>query len=163
MYPININFCDIKDGLELASYIVTILSLILGFVIYFNNKIVEKKNQKQRIFETVDEWYMNFLKVSYDNIINAKPYYYKYLKDSEIKNVDNKKIKQIIYFEMITSIMERTYLILKQHKNIDIKIHNGWKNYMKEWCKVSEYKKYWKFVGEQWDEDFAKFMNSNIK
>jgi hypothetical protein len=156
------NVESIRIVSEILASIATIVGIPLAVFIYFQEKRKERQDRESAIFDSLDQWYSDFLKLSFENKDLAAIYYAPFIVGKEIDKrlTDDQKIRQVLYFEMLTSILERAFLIYRNQKDqIKLKRWKGWNDYMVDWMRVKQYREVWDFIGSQWDDDFMNHMN----
>ncbi len=156
------NIESIRIVSEILASLATIIGIPLAVFIYFQEKRKERQDRETAIFDSLDQWYSDFLKLSFENKDLAAIYYAPFIVGKTIDKelTDDQKIRQVLYFEMLTSILERAFLIYRNQKDlIKLKRWEGWNEYMIDWMGVKQYREVWGFIGSQWDSDFMDHMN----
>lgn len=157
------NVESIRIASEILASLATIIGIPLAVFIYFQEKRKERQDRETAIFDSLDQWYSDFLKLSFENKDLAAIYYAPFIVGKTIDKelTDDQKIRQVLYFEMLTSILERAFLIYRNQKDqIKLKRWEGWNQYMVDWMEVKQYREVWHFIGAQWDNDFMDHMNT---
>jgi len=78
---------------------------------------------------------------------------------TKVSEIEEPKIKQIVAFEILTSIFERAYVLyFDKSKKIRNKQWTGWEDYIKIWLDDEEYKVSWSKMGDTWEKDFENYM-----
>lgn len=154
----------IKLILEIISLTATIIGLPAAIYYYVRERKKERVERENNLYDSLDQWYTEFLKISFENRDLAALYYGYYLngKTETVELTEDQKIRQLLYFEILTSILERAYLIYKDHSTeMKKKRWKGWDEYTRDWMSVPYYRETWvSFLGSQWDEEFQEYMNA---
>ncbi|GAP62110.1 hypothetical protein ARMA_0533 [Ardenticatena maritima] len=101
------------------------------------------------IFDVPDEKIHQFTDVSPSN--NSSP------------NFETQK-KELIAFSILISILERAYLLYAdQSTEIKQRQWEGWRQYMEDYAKRENFQRAWQICGEQFDQEFVRFMDEIIK
>jgi len=80
---------------------------------------------------------------------------------TKVSEIEEPKIKQIVAFEILTSIFERAYVLyFDKSKKIRNKQWTGWEDYIKIWLDDEEYRDSWSKMGDTWEKDFENYMKS---
>ncbi len=152
-------FSTVKEWFELLSYAATIIGIPLAILIYYNDKIKERKLKEKEALFTGHSLYVDYLKICLENP-GLKIYNTSY-NENEFTPAEK---KELIIFEILFTYLESTFLYYEdQSDNIKRKRWNGWVNYIKDFAEEENFRKAWELTNGQWDEDFMKLMNSIIK
>lgn len=152
-------FSIVKEWFELLSYAATIIGIPLAILIYYNDKIKERKLREKEALFTSHSLYVDYLKICLENPeLNIYNSLY-----SENKLSSEEK-KELIIFEILFTYLESTFLYYEdQSDKVKRKRWDGWLNYIKDFSEQENFRKAWELTNGQWDEDFMKMMNSIIK
>lgn len=153
------DFSTVKEWFELLSYAATIIGIPLAILIYYNDKIKERKLREKEALFTSHSLYVDYLKICLENPeLNIYNSLY-----SENKLSSEEK-KELIIFEILFTYLESTFLYYEdQSDKVKRKRWDGWLNYIKDFSEQENFRKAWELTNGQWDEDFMKMMNSIIK
>ncbi len=152
-------FSIVKEWFELLSYAATIIGIPLAILIYYNDKIKERKLREKEALFTSHSLYVDYLKICLENPeLNIYNSLY-----SENKLSSEEK-KELIIFEILFTYLESAFLYYEdQSDKVKRKRWDGWLNYIKDFSEQENFRKAWELTNGQWDEDFMKMMNSIIK
>jgi hypothetical protein len=152
-------FSEIKEWFELFSYIAAVIGIPLAILIYYKDKIKERKLKEKEALFTSHSLYVDYLKICLENpglkIYNAS------YSESDF-TLEEKK--EIIIYEILFTYLESTFLYYEDQSNkIKRKRWDGWLNYIRDFAGHDNFRKAWELTSGQWDEDFMRLMNSIIK
>ena len=152
------NICYLKDYLEMATYMVTILGVPAAIIVYFREKEKERNDREYGTYDALDDKYIEFLKLCLEN------------KDLEIQagkrlNIveltQEQKIRSLIIYEILICLLERAFLMYKRHSSsIREGQWTGWDAYVTDWMKNENFREIWNSeLNHQYDSDFLSYMN----
>lgn len=152
------SFDEVKKWFELLSYAATIIGIPMAILIYYKDRIKERKIREKEVLFIHYSLYVDYLKIclSYPEL---NVYISPFLKD---KSSESER-KELIVFEILFTYLESAYLYYKDLSD-DIKLNrwDGWVGYIKDFSKQQNFVKAWQMSEGQWDKDFMKFMNTII-
>ena len=83
--------------------------------------------------------------------------------EQEVTLTPEEKVQQLAMCEMLIALLERAFLMYRdQATAIKRAQWEGWNAYMHDWAKRRNFQVLWRELGEQFDEDFVRHMNSII-
>jgi hypothetical protein len=150
-----------QSTLTLIVSLITIIGVPPAIYVFFRNIIKERKAREYATYNALDDKYIDFLKLCLDN---PRLNIYNVPVNINTNLSDDEKKQQLIIFEILISIFERAFLM---YKNTSEKIRNeqwkGWDDYIKDWIESTYFQEAWEVLGTQWEEEFTKYMNNNLK
>jgi len=156
------HLANYRITLEVLTNWITILGVPIAIYLYWQEKKKERKEREYGTYNALDDKYIDFLNLCLSHSD---------LNISQLANVpvykleDNQKIKQQMIFEILTSILERAYLMYKeQSSEIRKDQWNGWELYINDWMANNmDYRSFWDGMSSQWDSKFTAYMNEQHK
>ena len=125
-----------RDGWELASFIVTALGLPFAILFFAWEQRKERDNEEEEGYQVLSNAYNDFLKV-----VLAHPDLH--LRTSE--PLANPSVEQnermLVIFDMLMSLFERAYLVAYKPKMSETEARrwNSWDDYLREWCRREDF------------------------
>jgi hypothetical protein len=84
--------------------------------------------------------------------------------ESKIQLTDEQKIRQYAMFEILVSLLERSFLMYRdQSTSIKKAQWEGWNEYMHDYAKRDTFRELWKLRGNEFDKNFTSHMNNIIE
>lgn len=151
----------LMEFLQVLSYLSGIIGIPLAILVYWNNKRKERKEREYETYHSIDEKYVIYLQLCVQN--PELDLYYIPLEE-EVHLTAEQKIKQYALFEILVSLMERAFFMYSD-KNSKIKESQwvGWDNFIRIWCKRENFRRIWKMVGKDFDENFYAYIEGIMK
>jgi hypothetical protein len=149
----------IKNWAELFSYIATIVGIPLAIIVYLKGKKQERKLKEKEALFASHSLYVDYLKICLENPeLEIYDIAYKNLKYTS----QNKK--ELIAFEILFAYLESAYHYYKdQSEDIKLKRWEGWVKYIRGYTIQKNFIEAWNLTGNEWDQEFMKFMNKIIE
>ena len=149
------DFDNIKDWFELLSYAAAVIGIPLAIIIYYNDKVKERKIKEKEVLFTSHSLYVDYLKICLDN-----PELEVYNTSFNNPEYSEKEKRELIVFEILFTYLESAYLYYDDLSDeIKHKRWKGWIVYIEEFAQQEKFRLAWELTNGQWDEDFMKFMN----
>jgi len=151
-----------KLYLDIISTWITILGVPIAIVLYYKEKKKERKEREYGTYNALDDKYIDFLNLCLTHSD---------LNISQIENAsmrvldEDQKVKQQMIFEVLTSILERAFLMYKdQGSEIKRNQWKGWELYINDWLSNnSDFRDFWGGMTNMWDANFIDYMNEIYK
>jgi len=145
------------DFWEVASYVVTVIGLPFGILVYLFEQRKERQNEDEEIFQRLSDEYAEFSKLLLENadlrlMSGAVP-------DSQL--TDEQKERKKIIFDLLVSLFERAYLLVYEEKmsKQTARLWATWDDYIRFWCKRNDFRSMLPELLEGEDVDFVNLMN----
>jgi hypothetical protein len=127
---------DLKDALEVASYLVTVVGLPFAAWVFFAEQRKERENEEEEAYQHLSDAYNDFLKIVLANadlhlrtagaLPNPSP---------------EQNERMLVIFDMLISLFERAYLVAFKERMsaAEQRRWNSWDDYMREWCRRDDF------------------------
>lgn len=126
----------IRDLLELASFLVTVIGLPFAIGVFFLEQRRERENEEEEGYQLLSDAYNDFLKIV---LANA---------DLQLRSTaalpnptPEQNERMLVIFDMLISLFERAYLVAYKD-DMSVTEHrrwNSWDDYMREWCRRDDF------------------------
>jgi hypothetical protein len=122
---------NLRDALELASFVVTVVGLPFAVWVFFSQQRKERENEEEEAYQHLSDAYNDFLKIV---LANA---------DLQLRTnaaladpTPEQKERMLVIFDMLISLFERAYLVAfkPDMAPTEQRRWNSWDDYMREWC-----------------------------
>jgi hypothetical protein len=145
-----------KDLFEFLSSVATVLGVPIAISLFYVEKRRERRDRIQRIHETPNALYVDYLKLCLDHpeldIFD--------LKSPSRPSPDSKK-KEWIAFTMLVSMMETAFLLYREHPNQTKNSQwPGWEEYIQRWMSRQNFSSAWVKLSPQFDSHFVAYVNN---
>jgi hypothetical protein len=128
---------SLRDWLEAASFVVTIVGLPFAIWVFVRQQRAERENEDEEAYLHLADAYNDFLKVVLANsdlqlrINTALP------NPSREQNE-----RMLVIFDMLISLFERAYLVAYKPdmSAAEQRRWNSWDDYMREWCRREDFR-----------------------
>jgi hypothetical protein len=127
---------NVRDALELASFVVTVIGLPFAIGVFLLEQRRERENEEEEGYQLLSNAYNDFLKIVLANadlrLRTASP-----LPDPTPEQVE----RRLVIFDMLISLFERAYLVAyKEHMSAtERRRWNSWDDYIREWCRRDDF------------------------
>ena len=127
---------SMRDGWELASFIVTALGLPFAILFFAWEQRKERDNEEEEQYLLLSNAYNDFLKV-----VLANP-------DLQLRSHEplqdptpEQRERMLVIFDMLISLFERAYLVAYKPKMTETEARrwNSWDDFMHEWCRRQDF------------------------
>lgn len=139
------------EFMELLSYIATVVGIPMAIIIFIYQEKKERQAEQEEIYDSLMAHYSH---------IQEKLFEYPELDQHDTPLTDSESIRrQIIIYEMLVSLFERSFILLYGEANPAYKrMWNSWLDYIQIWSAKPNFRAALPtlMVGE--DEDFVEFM-----
>jgi hypothetical protein len=125
-----------RDLLELASFLVTVIGLPFAIGVFFLEQRRERENEEEEGYQLLSDAYNDFLKIV---LANA---------DLQLRSTaalpnptPEQNERMLVIFDMLISLFERAYLVAYKD-DMSVTEHrrwNSWDDYMREWCRRDDF------------------------
>ena len=141
---------------ELASYIVTVVGLPLAIFVFVMERRKEQINDEEEIYLLLSDAYSDFLKLVIDNPD------LRLLSHAPTPNLsDEQQERMLALFEILMSVFERAYILEHEDRmsSEQLRRWRSWEDYMREWCRRSDFHKLLPRLIQGEDPDFAAYLS----
>jgi hypothetical protein len=146
---------DLKELLELGSFLVTVIGLPFAIAVFFIEQRKERDNEDEEAYQLLSDAYNAFLQVVLQNPD---------LKLRTERRNDDLSDEQLerrrIIFEMLISLFERAYIVAwEPEMNANQRRRwASWEDYMREWCRREDFVALLPQLLRGEDPDFAEYI-----
>jgi hypothetical protein len=142
---------------ELLSYVATALGIPAAILAYWRVKTRERHEREYAAYHAVDEKYADYLRLCIEH--PRLDLYYLALEE-EVPLTPEEKVQQLALCEILIAVLERAFLMYRDQATAIKRVQwEGWDAYMHDWAKRRNFRTFWAELGEQFDEDFVRYMN----
>ena len=126
----------LRDGLEIASFLVTVVGLPFAIGVFLYEQRSERENEEEAGYQLLSDAYNDFLKVVLAH------------SDLQLRStaaLPNPTAQQnermLVIFDMLISLFERAYLVAfkPDMSETEARRWNSWDDYMREWCRRDDF------------------------
>jgi hypothetical protein len=125
-----------KDWLELASLVVTVVGLPFAIAVFLYEQRRERENEEEEQYQHLSDAYNAFLKIVLDNA------------DLQLRTHEplpnptaEQRERMLVIFDMLISLFERAFLVAYKDEMdaTERRRWNSWDDYMREWCRRDDF------------------------
>ncbi len=125
-----------RDLLEMASFVVTIVGLPFALWVFASQQRAERENEEEEAYLHLADAYNDFLKVVLGNA------------DLQLRThtalpqpTPEQRERMLVIFDMLVSLFERAFLVAykPQMSPTEQRRWNSWDDYMREWCRREDF------------------------
>jgi hypothetical protein len=140
------------SSVEDWSYLVTVIGLPLAIVVWVFEQLRERENDEEEIYHQLSESYAGFLKQVLENADLQ-------LRSSRTMRplTDEQRERKLILFDVLVALFERSYILVYEERmdRQRRRMWQSWEDYMREWCRRTDFRTVLPFLLEGEDPDFA--------
>lgn len=127
---------SVRDGWELASFVVTALGLPFAIVFFAWEQRKERDNEEEDQYQLLSDAYVDFLKV-----VLAHPDLHLRANEPLVDPTAEQRERMLVIFDMLVSLFERAYLVAWKPRmgEHEARRWNSWDDYMREWCRREDF------------------------
>lgn len=152
---------QVRDVFQIIYFIALSVSGPLALISFFQSKKKEQQQREDGTYQSLDEKYLEFQKLC---LQHPKLDVFDYSVESERALTADEKKQELIMFTMLASLFERAFLMYKDHvASVRDKQWSGWVEYMRQYGNRKNFREAWAKIGEMFDSDFHKFIDSLLK
>lgn len=140
------------SSVEDWSYLVTVIGLPLAIFVWILEQVRESKNDEEEIYHLLSESYADFLKQVLENAdLQLR------LSHTMRPLTDEQRERKLILFDILVALFERSYILVYEDKmdRQQRRMWLSWEDYMREWCRRTDFRTVLPFLLEGEDPDFA--------
>ena len=127
---------NLRDALELASFLVTVVGLPFAIGAFLFEQRRERENEEEEAYQLLSDAYNDFLKVV---LANAD---LKLRSTGALLNpTAEQNERRLLIFDMLISLFERAYLVAykPQMSDTEQRRWNSWDDYIREWSRRDDF------------------------
>jgi hypothetical protein len=127
---------NMRDGWELASFIVTALALPFAIAFFAWEQRKERDNEEEEQYQLLSDAYNDFLKVVLEH-----PDLHLRSQEPLVDPTSEQNERMLVIFDMLVSLFERAYLVAYKPRMSESEARrwNSWDDYMREWCRREDF------------------------
>lgn len=141
---------------EIASYVVTVIGLPFGIIVYLLEQQKERQNEDEEVYQRLSDEYAEFQKLLLENADLR-------LISGDVHNpnmTDEQHERKKIIFDLLVSLFERAYILVYEEdmSKQTQRLWATWEDYIRFWCKRSDFRESLPELLEGEDPDFSSYM-----
>ncbi len=143
---------DWREYWEIASYVVTVIGLPLAIWVFVHEQRKERQNDDDEVYQKLSAEYTEFLKLVLENAD------LRLMSTGTIAPVNDEQAeRRWVLFSILISLFERAYLLVyeDQMPRQQRRLWLSWEDYMREWCRRSDFREALPRLLEGEDADFV--------
>jgi hypothetical protein len=142
--------------LEALSYVVTVFGFPLGIYVYLRDQRKERKNEEEEVYVRLSDQYADFLRLV---LKNADLQLTTRNAPSTHLSAEQQE-RRMVLFEILVALFERAYLLVYEEKmdRDEARLWASWEDYMREWCRRSDFREALTRLLQGEDPDFAAYI-----
>jgi hypothetical protein len=140
---------------ELLSYVVTVVGLPFGILVFIYEQWKERENEEEEVYQLLSDNYQDFLKVALEN-----PDLRLFSAEETPHLTEEQRERMFIIFSMLISLFERAYLLLHEEHMSAKKLRRwrSWDDYMREWCQRADFRAQLPILLRGEDPEFVNYL-----
>jgi hypothetical protein len=141
---------------EFSFYLVETFALPFAIVVFVIERRKERYVDEEEIYQRLSDEYTNFLKLVLDNSDLQL-----LRKNASLSQLSEEQMeRKLALFGILVSIFERAYLLVYEERmsKQTRRLWSSWEDYMREWCRRSDFRKALPDLLEGEDPDFRKHI-----
>jgi hypothetical protein len=151
----------IQNIMAMLANIATFLGIPIALVVFFREKKRERLDREYGTYDALDQKYIEYLELCLKHpdldVFDIE------LKSKKLLTPKQQR-RELILLTILISNLERSFLMYQdQSSKLKRKQWSGWSTYIREWCRRENFRAAWQVVGDQFDSDFTRFIESTIK
>lgn len=141
---------------ELSSYVVTVVALPFGIIVYVLEQRKERQNEDEELYQRLSDEYADFQQLLLKNadlqLISG------HALDSEM--TDEQRERKMIIFDLLVSLFERAYILVYEEdmSKQNQRLWATWEDYIRFWTKRNDFRKSLHDLLEGEDPEFSAYM-----
>ncbi len=144
------------EFLEALSYIVTVVGLPFGIWVYLRDQGKERRNEEEEVYVRLSDQYSEFLELVLKNA------------DLQLTTRNSPATpltaeqheRRLVLFEILVALFERAYILVYEEDmdKDEARLWASWDDYMREWCRRSDFREALPVLLRGEDPDFAAYI-----
>jgi hypothetical protein len=141
---------------EVASYVVTVMFLPFGILVFIFEQRKERQNEEEELYQALSDEYADFSKLLLDNADLGLLTQHKVPKVLTPEQIERKSI----LFDILISLFERAYiLVYEKHMNEQTRrLWASWDDYIRFWCAREDFRQELPALLQGEDPDFGVYI-----
>lgn len=144
------------EWLEALSYAVTVIGLPMAIIVYIIDRRKERMNDDEEVYLQLADDYDKFLKLVLDHAdlrLMTAATVAQQLTPEQVERRD-------VLFEILIALFERAYILVyeEQMSRQATRLWQTWEDYMRAWCRRSDFRGMLPKLLEGEDADFARHI-----
>jgi hypothetical protein len=146
------------EVVEFSFYLVETFALPFAILVFVIERRKERFVDEEELYQRLSDEYTNFLKLVLDNSdlqLLRKSGFLAQLSEEQME-------RKLALFGILVSIFERAYILVYEERmsKQTRRLWSSWEDYMREWCRRSDFRKALPELLEGEDPDFRKHIES---
>lgn len=135
----NLDYFMTAEFWEIASYVVTVVALPFGIIVYVFEQRKERQNEEEELYQRLSDEYAEFQQLLLENadlrLISGN------VPDSEM--TDEQRERKLIIFDLLVSLFERAYILVYEENmsKQTQRLWATWEDYIRFWTRRSDFRK----------------------
>ncbi len=154
--PLGFAAWTILEVFEFLSYVVTVVGLPFAILVFIFEQRRERQNEEEEIFQRLADEYTDFLKL----VLSNSDLHLLRRGSSEVELSEEQRERKLALFSILVSIFERAYMLVYEDtmSRQTRRLWQSWEDYMREWCRRSDFREALARLLEGEDEDFRRYI-----
>jgi hypothetical protein len=148
---------SVRDALELATFVVTIVALPFAVWVFLAEQRKERENEEEEAYLHLSDAYNDFLKIVLANSdLQLRT-------NSALPNpTPEQNERMLVIFDMLISLFERAFLVAHkpQMSPTEQRRWNSWDDSMREWCRRDDFLNVLPLLLRGEDPEFQNYIKS---
>ena len=138
---------------ELLSYVVTIFGFPMAIMVFLYEQRKERRNEQEEIYQRLSDEYAEFLRL----VLNNADLYLLRRGGQDATLTEEQKERKFAIFNILVSLFERAYILVYDDEmdRQTRRLWQSWEDYMREWCRRTDFRAALNELLRGEDEDFA--------
>ena len=143
-----------KDIVEFSFYLVETFALPFAIVVFVIERRKQRQTDEEELYQRLSYEYTNFLKLVLDNadlqLLRKQP-------GPPAELAEEQMERKHALFGILVSIFERAYILVYEEKmkKQTRRLWSSWEDYMREWCRRTDFRAALPELLEGEDPDFS--------
>lgn len=141
---------------EIASYVVTVVALPFGIIVYVLEQRKERQNEDEELYQRLSDEYADFQQLLLKNadlrLISGN------VRESEM--TEEQRERKTIIFDLLISLFERAYILVYEEdmSKQNQRLWATWEDYIRFWTKRADFRTSLNSLLEGEDPEFTAYM-----
>ena len=150
---------DLVEYSQVLANLATFLGFPIAVLVFAFALKAQRQDREFGTYDSLDDKYFDYLRVCVESP-HLNLYYYPI---TQRPLDEEEKIAQWALFEMLVSMMERAFLMHSgQRQKMRREQWEGWDAYCEYWSRDPRFQGLWRYLGDQFDASFTRYMNAKI-
>lgn len=138
---------------EALSYVVTIFGFPMAIIVFLYEQRKERRNEQEEIYQRLSDEYASFLRLALENA----DLHLLRRGGANVELTDEQKERKFTIFNILVSLFERAYILVydEEMDRQTRRLWQSWEDYMREWCRRSDFRAALTELLRGEDENFA--------